>query len=162
MNDVRLVDVADIYDPPPGVKLWHGGATLVGALRGVTYDAAAWVPAPGRNSIWVLVLHCAYWKYAILRRLDAEGVSRFPRSPADWPTLPSERTAASWEEDRRLLRNYHKLLADAVRAFDSGRLDDSSGGKGKYSYLGLLHGIVLHDTYHAGQIQLLKRLHAAL
>ena len=45
--------------------------------------------------------------------------------------------------------------------FDPTRLDEPSG-KGVYTYRDLIHGIVLHDTYHAGQIQMLKRLHASL
>lgn len=165
MHDLRLKDVADLYDPPPGAKLWHGGATVLGALRAVAPEAAAWIPGPGRHSIWALALHCAYWKYAVLRRVgekrDGKGEGRFPRSPADWPSVPAERTASTWKNDRDLLREYHELLGAAIRAFDPGQLDASSGGKGKYSYSGLLHGIVLHDTYHAGQIQLLKRLYAA-
>lgn len=30
---------------------WHGGPTVVGALRGVTAEQAAWTPAPGRYGI---------------------------------------------------------------------------------------------------------------
>lgn len=32
-------------------------------------------------------------------------------------------------------------------------------GKTKYTYAQLIYGIASHDLYHAGQIQLLKRLH---
>ena len=28
-----------------------------------------------------------------------------------------------------------------------------------YRYLDLMHGVVMHDTYHVGQIQLLKRMY---
>jgi uncharacterized damage-inducible protein DinB len=40
-------------------------------------------------------------------------------------------------------------------------LDESAGEKAKTTYADLITGIVLHDTYHAGQIQMLKRLAAS-
>jgi uncharacterized damage-inducible protein DinB len=45
-----------------------------------------------------------------------------------------------------------------MEGFDPARLDEESGGSGAHTYADLLLGIVLHDTYHAGQIQLMKRL----
>jgi len=49
-------------------------------------------------------------------------------------------------------------LAEAVAAFDASRLDDRAGAKTRTTYADLITGIVLHDAYHVGQIQLLKRL----
>ena len=43
-------------------------------------------------------------------------------------------------------------------AFDPSRLDELSGGKGDTTCADLITGVLLHDTYHAGQIQMLKRL----
>lgn len=51
---------------------WHG-PNLRGALRGLTAAHAAQRPAPGRHCIWEIALHCAYWKYAVCRRLTGEG-----------------------------------------------------------------------------------------
>src|SRR5262245_41333570 len=47
---------------------WHG-PNLRGALRGITPARAAARPAKGRNSIWELAVHCAYWKYTVRRKL---------------------------------------------------------------------------------------------
>ena len=60
------------------------------------------------------------------------------------------------------MREYHTLLIEAMRDFDPSRLDELSGGQNEYTYADLLMGIVLHDTYHAGQIQMVKRLYASL
>jgi len=49
-------------------KGWHG-ANLRGSIRGMAADTAAWRPAPGRHNIWEIVVHAAYWKYAVRRRL---------------------------------------------------------------------------------------------
>ena len=69
-----------------GVQRRHinlGGATPLGCLRGVQPEQAVWKPAPDRHSIWELVLHIAYWKYAVRRNLEG--------SPL--PEVASTRTA---------------------------------------------------------------------
>jgi uncharacterized damage-inducible protein DinB len=120
---------------------------------------AAWKPRPDRHSIWEFTLHIAYWKYAVRRRLTGSAVGGFPRSPANWPAVPDVRDARSWSHDRSLLRSEQKALVAAVRSFDPKRLDQRPSGKGEYRYLDLMHGVVLHDTYHVGQVQLLKRMY---
>lgn len=161
MDDPRLKMILGHFDPPAAVKLWHGGATALGAVRGVGSEEAAWRPAPGRHSIWALTLHMAYWNYAVWRRVSGGARGGFPRAPSNWPAPPEAVSAASWKEDRALLRHYHVLLRDTVAQLDPARLDEPSGGRSGYTYADLLMGIVLHDTYHAGQIQMLKRLYAS-
>ncbi len=147
-----------MLDPEAGYRLWYGGATPLGCLRGVSARQAAWKPAPQRHSIWDLVLHLAYWKYAVRRNLEDLPRGGFPRSPSNWPRPPERQDEAAWREDRALFRSEHERFISAVRALDPSRLDEPARG-GAYTYIELLHGIVMHDTYHVGQIQLLKRLH---
>lgn len=158
MLDRRLEEALRHFHPAPGTKLWHGGATIVGSLRGVSPEVAAWRPYPDRHNIWGLALHIAYWDYAVRRRLTDEARGGFPRGPANWPQLPPERTPGAWKEDRRMVKEHHDLLHEAMRRFDPARLDEYAGGEGKTTYADLITGIVLHDTYHAGQVQMLKRL----
>ena len=150
-----------MLDPPSGTRLWHGGASPIGSLRGVTAETAAWRPAPERHNVWELVLHIAYWKYAVRRRLTGEPKGGFPRGPANWPDVPKKADARAWKEDRGLLRHEHDRLVEAIEGFDAGRLDRKVEDSREYSYADLLFGIVMHDTYHTGQIQILKRLYAA-
>ena len=156
--DNRLDEALRHLHPPAGVRLWHGGATVLGALRGVSAEVAIWKPYADRHCIWELALHIAYWNYAVRRRITGERVGEFPRSPADWPAMPLERTASTWKIDRQLIRDSHLRLVESLRDFDSSRLDDVAGGSGRTTYVDLIMGIVLHDTYHVGQVQLLKRL----
>lgn len=149
--------IARTIEPPRG-RSWHGGVTPVGALRGVTAAEARWVPAPKRHSIWTLTLHVAYWKYAVRRHLVPEAIPRFPRSPAGWPALPATPDEAAWRADRALLALEHRLLVEAVRKFDPARLHRLPAGHRKWTYGELITGVLAHDAYHTGQIQLLKRL----
>ena len=159
MDNPRLRDILNLLDPPAGKKLWYGGATAAGCVRGVTPEQAAWKPAPKRHSIWELTLHLAYWKYAVRRNLEALPQGTFPRSPSNWPAVPKPADAAQWKADRALLRSEQVLLVEAVRAFDPRRLDKVVPRSEKYRFVDLLFGIASHDLYHVGQIQVLKRLY---
>ena len=161
MSQERLAEILKLYDPPPGTKLWHGGATAMGALRGMPPEEAAWKPAPDRHSIWELVLHIAYWKYVVQRRITSGEKGAFPRSPSNFPAVPDPPDATAWKRDRALLKTTHLELVEVMKAFDPKRLDEMPP-EGTYSYADLMTGIVLHDTYHAGQIQIMKRLHKSL
>ena len=143
-------------------QAWHGGPTPVGAVRGVSPALAAWRPAPGRHTIWELALHSAYWQYAVRRRIlgDSAG-ERFPRSPANWPDMPDWITRAGWDADRAVLSRAHLLLAQAVEEFPVKLLGKKIPGPKRWTWDEMLIGIAMHDAYHAGQIQLLKRMGGA-
>lgn len=160
MTDSRVAEVLRLLDPATGFRPWAGGATVLGCLRGVSVEQALWRPADDRHNIWEFTLHLAYWKYAVRRRLDGAKKGGFPRAPSNWPHAPGGPDAAAWKSDRALLRSEHELLVAAIEAFDPARLDEAApGGSAAYRYLDLMHGIADHDTYHVGQIQLMKRLH---
>lgn len=144
--------------PPAGRKNWHGGPSPVGALRGVTAAQAAWRPTPRRKSIWELALHIAYWKYTVRRHLETGERPRFPRGPSNFPDQPERPDATAWARDVALLRAEHEGLVAAVRNLTSARLDDIPPEGRRWTYGELVLGIAAHDTYHTGQIQLLKRL----
>lgn len=158
MPDPLVALLRENVQPRAGRGSWHGGPTAVGALRGVSAEQAAWTPAPGRKSIWQLALHIAYWKYAVRSRLEGGAESRFPRTPSNWPKLPSPADARAWAADVALLKREHELLVEVI----AGVPLDSYGvpvPRGKRWTMGeMILGIAQHDAYHTGQVQLLKRL----
>lgn len=140
---------------------WHG-PSLRAALRGVTAAEARWTPGPGRNSIWELALHAAYARHRVLRRLDPTLAARFPRAVRRgwWPRLPDPSDAAAWRADLALLDESHRRLRDAVVRLPAARLAARRPGK-RWTLGQEVMGIAMHDVYHAGQVRLLRRLHAA-
>ncbi|HEY8256176.1 MAG TPA: DinB family protein [Gemmatimonadales bacterium] len=146
--------------PAPGQRNWHGGPSPVTALRVVTAAEAAWRPGTRRKSIWALVLHIAYWKYTVRRHLEPEPMSRFPRSPSNWPTPPASGDEKSWSQDVALLKEQHERLIQAAREVPASALDRIPPAGRRWTYGQLLLGIAAHDAYHTGQIQLMKKLWA--
>jgi uncharacterized damage-inducible protein DinB len=142
-------------DPKRGAA-WHGGPTPMLALRGVSAAQARWVPARRRHSIWELALHIAYWDYAVRRRLDPDTPRDFPRSPANWPALPERPDKRAWALDRALLSREHDHLVRVVRRVQASRWNRRLTER--WTYGETIVGIAAHEVYHAGQIQLLKRL----
>jgi uncharacterized damage-inducible protein DinB len=144
--------------PAPGTRNWHGGPSPLGAVRGLSAEAAAWRPGPRRKSIWALTLHIAYWKYTIRRHLEPGPMPRFPRKPSNWPVPPASADPAQWLEDVALLKAQHERLVDAAGRVPLTALHRIPAGGRLWTYGQLLLGIAAHDAYHTGQIQLIKRL----
>ena len=137
-------------------KAWHG-PNLRGAIRGLSAADAAWRPAENRHSIWELVVHAAYWKYAVRRRLTGDKRGSFGPKGSNWFQRPDVATEAGWRDDVALLVAEHRHLMEAAAAIHPGRLHAPAHGS-RQSPATLLRGIAFHDVYHAGQIQLLKRM----
>jgi uncharacterized damage-inducible protein DinB len=138
---------------------WHG-SPLEAILEGVDAGRAAARPIPSAHSIWELVLHITSWKCETARRL-AGAVACMPVE-GDWPDV-GEPTEARWQAALARLESAHHALITAVSALPDSKLyeptnDTRSGPLGTgVSYYVLLHGIALHEVYHAGQISLLKK-----
>lgn len=137
-------------------KAWHG-PNLRGTLRGMTAAAAAWRPGPGRHSAWELVVHAAYWKYAVRRRLTGEKRGTFVLEGSNWFPRPDVADEKAWAADLKLLVAEHRALRAVVARLRDRDLDRPAAGHGATVRV-LVRGIACHDLYHAGQIQLLKRL----
>ena len=153
---VQLLAIIDqAYDKPS----WHG-TNLRGSVRRVTPVQAAWRAGPQRHNIWEIVVHAAYWKYAAARRFTGGARGSFPLKGSNWFSRPGgEPTDEAWKSDLRLLDAMHDSLRTAVIGLSAKDLSKTPPGK-KVSNFALLSGAAAHDLYHAGQIQLLKRLAA--
>jgi hypothetical protein len=149
-RDVLIAMIDEAFEG----KAWHG-PTLRGSLRGLTARQAAWRPGPHRHNIWELAVHAAYWKYAVRRRLTGEKRRTFALKGSNWFHV----SGRSWPDDVRLLMREHRELRAAILALRPAALDRRVHGR-NHSAAYTIRGIAAHDLYHAGQIQLLKRLQA--
>lgn len=148
-----LVDILDqAFDKPA----WHG-TNFRGSVRRLKLPQLLWRPSPRRHNIWEVTLHVAYWKYVVRRRLVAGKKGAFPRKPSNFPRIASPATFNGWKEDIILLKQCHESLRQVVIDFPESKLLRKLP-KSEYTYSQLIYGASSHDLYHAGQVQLLKRL----
>lgn len=147
-------ELVALLDEAFNKKAWHG-TTLLGSLRGLTEEEAGWRPAPGRHNVWELAVHAEYWKYAVRRRLADDPKGSFRLDGSNWFERPGG--GATFKSDVQRLVEEHKRLRAAVEAVRPARLTVRFPGR-KETVDFVIRGIAAHDLYHAGQIQLLKRL----
>ncbi len=135
---------------------WHGDS-LFEILEGVTAARAAARPIAGAHTIWELVLHVAAWDGAVLRRLGGAAVEL--SDAENFPPV-TDTSAAAWRAALAQVRCGHEELVVAVAALPESRLDDMVPGKegAHYTFYYMLHGVVQHELYHAGQMALLKKV----
>ena len=137
------------------LKSWHG-PNLKGSLRGVSPAAAFFRPGPKRNSIYDLVLHAAYWKYVVRRGLTGEKRGSFALEGSNFFLVPPRSTAREVAAAKLLLEREHRDLREVVEDMP----EAAFGARiGRWTAEAMISGVAAHDLYHAGQIQLLKRLH---
>ncbi len=147
---VRLIDEA--YQG----KAWHG-PNLKASIRRVTAQEASWRPGPKRRNIAEIVVHCAYWKYAVRRRIRGDKRGSFALEGSNWFALPAPLTDTKWRDYLRLLDTEHAALLEAVESVSWAQLCLTKAGPGK-SVAPHVYGAAFHDTYHTGQIRTLRAL----
>jgi uncharacterized damage-inducible protein DinB len=153
-NEIAIL--LQIIDESYNNRAWHG-TNLRGSIRGLTVEQASWRPSPARHNIWEVVVHCAYWKYIVRRRILGEKKGSFLLNGSNWFKRPIERTEKAWRADIHLLEETHESLRNAIAGLKSSNLKKRPFGS-KWTNLQTISGIASHDLYHTGQIQLLKRL----
>jgi hypothetical protein len=153
--DIKTTLLLAALDEAYDRKSWHG-TNLRGSLRALTLRHATWRPAPDRHNIWEITVHAAYWKYAVRRAITGTKRGSFPMQGSNW--FPRGTGGeADWGSDMDLLGQEHRALRQSVADLDPKRLDALTA-RGTFTYAALIRGVAAHDLYHAGQIQLLKRL----
>jgi uncharacterized damage-inducible protein DinB len=133
-------------------EAWHGPAVLE-LLEGLGPQQACARPLSSAHSIWEIVLHMAAWKEVVVRRLAGQAVEL--TAEQDWP-LVLENSEAEWVKTLEGLKRAHNELERALAALPEARLTERVPGK-DYDVYFMLHGVVQHDLYHAGQIAVLKK-----
>jgi hypothetical protein len=94
------------------------------------------------------------WESVVRRRLLGESVSDLAPEQ-DWPAVTNV-TEPAWRKTLEELEKSHLQTRQVIAQLTDERLDDTVPGKG-YSVYVMLHGLVQHDLYHAGQIALLRK-----
>ena len=136
-----------------GPGAWHG-SDLKAALADVTPALAFWRPGAGRHNIAEIALHHAYCVRAVRAQISGRAAEPFVRDGEDWFDLPDEQTL-SWSNVVNTVDTQHHHLAALVEDVAGGAVVSPLADPERFN---LVLGITCHAIYHAGQIQLIKRL----
>ena len=133
-----------------GTGAWHG-PDLKAAIADVTPAVAYWRPAAGRHNIAEIVLHHAYYVHSVRAQLSGAPPEPFVLPGEDWFPV-DDAQAMSWAKVVGVLEAEQRDLLETV----SGAATSSLTEPERFA---LVLGITCHAVYHAGQVQLIKRLH---
>ena len=133
---------------------WHG-PSLRELLADVPAEQAASRPLDGAHSIWEIVLHIAAWQDFVARAVEGEPMPTNLPEEENWPPV-GDKSEAAWRDAAQSLGDGNKRLRDALRKLVDEDLDRIVAGR-DYSVYFMLHGVLQHSLYHAGQIALLKK-----
>lgn len=132
---------------------WHGPAVRE-LLADITAARAAARPLLSAHSIWEIVLHMATWEGVVRQRLQGQTIADLPPEQ-DWHAIQDTGEAA-WRNTIQALEQANRALREEIARADEEDLARTVPGK-EHSVYTMLHGIIQHDLYHAGQIALLKK-----
>lgn len=130
---------------------WHG-PSLVSLLDQVPVGRAHDQVIPGAHSVAELVQHMAFWKEVVRRRTEGDAVA--DANQRDWRHV--DPATATWDVLRARLHQAHHDLVLRVEGLTDARLEESVPGQAISLYV-MLHGVVQHDVYHAGQVAMLLK-----
>ena len=134
-------------------EAWHGPA-LEEILKGVDAQRALLRPLADSHNIWEIVLHIGAWEAMVRRRLSGEVVVDVTPEQ-DWPPVRDTGEAA-WQKTLEEFRRGYEQLQQTMGRLTDRQLNEPIPGMG-YNIYFMLHGIVQHALYHAGQIAILKK-----
>jgi len=136
-----------------GASAWHG-ADLKAAIADVTPALAFWRPAEGRHNIAEVALHHAYCVRAVRAQISGRPAEPFILRGEDWFEAADE-TAITWEKIQATMNAEQERLGALVAEIEAGQTTSPLTDGGRFD---LVLGITCHAIYHAGQMQLIKRL----
>lgn len=129
------------------------------SLSRVDAVTAAWRPPGARRSIADIVVHCAYWKYALRRRLTGGKRGSFPLRGSNWFKTGPGMTREKWLDYRALLEREHEQLCEAIGSLKKSLNHKRPVLDGSWTTVQRVFWLAIHDGYHTGQINLLKAMY---
>lgn len=134
----------------------------VACVEDISADLAARTDGGYPHSIWQIVLHMSYWMDYELRKIAGE-TPRYPdKAGESWPPHPESALDSQWPGARQHFVEQLARLA-ALAESDSAILDKivedvgPANSSRQSTVRATLYQITAHNSYHAGQIALLRR-----
>jgi uncharacterized damage-inducible protein DinB len=145
--------------------LVHGKAAHadpVACIEDLSAELAAKRASGYPHSIWQLVLHMNYWMDYDLRTISND-VSPYPEHAIEsWPDHPQQPNEADWRKTTSRFREHLTQLASLAES-NTANLERVTAKIGpgnsrrECTVQTILFELIAHNSYHTGQIALLRR-----
>lgn len=132
-------------------------------LEGITDEESLLLPQPGGNSINWIAGHIITGRQGFLKAFDrplifeGDAVAAYRRG-----TKPAEEMPVPLSKLRAMLVQSHEALVDLISNFDDDTLAQkapfSPGNDPTENVRSLLGKLVVHESYHGGQLGMARRL----
>jgi uncharacterized damage-inducible protein DinB len=149
----EIARILDQLDRAYSGEAWHG-PNLLRLLDGLSAEHASKHSIQGAHSIWELVNHIAAWNTIVQHELGGELMEI--SAERDWPPV-YDASDIAWMRTLETLAESRRRLRKAVEGLRDDQLDEKPVSRSDNSRYLMLHGLVQHDLYHAGQIAVLKK-----
>jgi len=123
-----------------------------GVFAGLGWKMAGARPEGAPHSIFQLLYHISYWQDWVVKWLDGGNPPIPKHASGSWPGSASPASAKEW---RQAVRGFRSGLAGLEHR---SRGADLLAQRGKDSRLGMLQAIASHNSYHLGQVVLLRQM----
>jgi uncharacterized damage-inducible protein DinB len=141
-------------------------ANTVACVEDVPLELAGRQAANSPHSIWQLVYHMNFWMAYELSRIRRESPVYPAHASESWPVNAAPSTGEEWQKTIALFRD---LLAELARLADSPPdvLADEVNAthpdhtKRSSSLVAVLWQTLVHNSYHIGQVAMLRRTFGA-
>ena len=141
---ISLLQKSYEHDP------WHG-PSIKEILKGITEEQSL-KHLPNTHSICELVAHMIAWREFVSLKLQGDEDFKM----TDERNFP---TPNGWYDVLKELEKSQKDLVVLLKQFPETRLTETVPFVShQYTFYTLLHGLIHHDIYHAGQISLIKKV----
>lgn len=142
------------------LKGFYKGTNWVGVgaeekLGSIDFEKAVHQQINNKHTIYQILEHMLAWRNLLLQRLRGNnGFDIEQNGPEDWQ-LHANTSPADWHDLRQAFHQSQVDLIDELRKRDD-RLLDQMVPTRHYNFRYLINGVIQHDFYHLGQINLLK------
>lgn len=138
----------DLYDGDPWI-----GINLVDSLKNIQSKSAG-RKLGNHNSIWEILNHLISWRENVLERVQGKTM----KSPDNnYITPVTDESEEAWKATLKKLEESQKKWLAFLATFNEKDLEKTYAPNGM-NYYEHIHGILQHDCYHLGQINLLVKL----
>ncbi|MGD6774661.1 DinB family protein [Sutcliffiella horikoshii] len=136
-------------------------ASMDQALQGVTAAEASWTSSGISNSIWQIVNHLIFWNEDVIHRIKGtDNPHKAEDNEATFGSQGDPEDESGWAKTVQRLSEVMNKLKRVIEDLNDEKLKAPYAAN-SYSTERLLSNIMMHDTYHIGQIVLLRKLQSS-